>query len=111
MTVTKLRNTACVTFDEDGYAMPEKVFCYHCRCDHTSEQVRLIQTKSGKRWRCYKSLSARRSSTEARDAFGASVSQLNKSMAAQPDLETMPHCVLDILRSPPASSAISGLGT
>ena len=79
--------------------MSEKVYCYHCRSYHTSEQVRLVQTKNGKRWRCKQSLQASRSNTEARDAFGESVRRQNQLIACQQDAISVPHSVLEALRT------------
>lgn len=79
--------------------MSDKVFCYHCRSYHTSEQVRLIQTKNGKRWRCKQSLQASRASTEARDAFGEAVRRQNQLIALEQDAISMPHCVIEALRT------------
>jgi hypothetical protein len=31
--------------------MSETAFCYHCRTHHPKEEMRLIDTKAGKRWR------------------------------------------------------------
>ena len=38
-------------------------------------------TKTGKRWRCLKSIEASRAAISQRDAFGRSVTQLNKAEA------------------------------
>lgn len=81
--------------------MSDKVFCYHCRSYHPSEEVRLIQTRSGKRWRCEKSIRAGRTAVELRDAFGASVRETNRQRElelAQAGRAT-PHCVRELLRA------------
>jgi hypothetical protein len=34
------------------------VYCYHCCAQHPKEQMRLVATKTGNRWRCKKSMDA-----------------------------------------------------
>ena len=55
----------------------ETKYCYHCRVHHPTEETRLISTKTGKRWRCLRSIAATRISREARAEFGRSVSASN----------------------------------
>jgi hypothetical protein len=43
--------------------------------------MRQLVTKTGKRWRCLKSIEATKRSREAREAFGRSVTELNKAEA------------------------------
>ncbi|MDT3735738.1 MAG: hypothetical protein ROZ00_05910 [Denitratisoma sp.] len=43
--------------------------------------MRQIETKSGKRWRCIKSIEATKRSTAERDGFGRRVSAENKAGA------------------------------
>ena len=63
--------------------MPEIIFCYHCKTSHPREEMRLRVTKSGKRWRCIKSIQAVKQNTrEQRDAFGKRVTEANKSAAS-----------------------------
>jgi hypothetical protein len=57
----------------------ETKFCYHCRTRHPIEDMRLIVTKTGKRWRCIQSIKATQKSQEARAEFGRQVSQMNSA--------------------------------
>ncbi|MDO8933534.1 MAG: hypothetical protein Q7U97_14165 [Rhodocyclaceae bacterium] len=41
--------------------------------------MRQIETKSGKRWRCIKSIEATKRGTAERDAFGKQVTAINKA--------------------------------
>jgi hypothetical protein len=76
--------------------MTDKVYCYHCRCVHFSNEVMLVQTANGRRWRCEKSMRFSKRSRAQRDAFGKSVSQMNQTRHAQRQERTQPHCVLDV---------------
>jgi hypothetical protein len=33
-------------------------FCYHCGAHHPVEEMRQIETRAGKRWRCIRSIKA-----------------------------------------------------
>lgn len=57
----------------------ETLFCYHCGRHHPREEMRQIETKGGKRWRCIKSIVATKKSSTLRDAFGKTVSAINTS--------------------------------
>lgn len=57
----------------------ETLFCYHCGRHHPREEMRQIETKGGKRWRCIKSIVAAKKSSKLRDAFGKTVSAINTS--------------------------------
>jgi hypothetical protein len=61
--------------------MSEKLYCYHCRTYHPKEEMRQIDTKGGKRWRCIKSIEATKQGKEARAAFGRQTSEINKAEA------------------------------
>jgi hypothetical protein len=61
--------------------MTETLYCYHCRLRHPKEEMRLIETKTGKRWRCIKSIEATKRGREAREAFGREVTAINKAEA------------------------------
>ena len=61
--------------------MAETVYCYHCRLRHPKEEMRLNETKTGKRWRCIKSIEATKRGREAREAFGREVTAINKAEA------------------------------
>jgi hypothetical protein len=57
----------------------ETKFCYHCRAHHPVAEMRQIETKAGKRWRCIRSIRATNISREERDAFGRRVSEMNSA--------------------------------
>lgn len=61
--------------------MDETLYCYHCRTRHPKERMRLLNTKTGKRWRCIKSIEATKKGREAREAFGREVTAINKAEA------------------------------
>lgn len=61
--------------------MAETAFCYHCRQHHPKNEMRQIETKAGKRWRCIRSIQATHKTAEARDAFGREVSAMNTAEA------------------------------
>lgn len=56
-------------------------YCYHCGVYHPETEMRLIDTKGGKRYRCKASLEAVRKSQSERDAFGRRVSADNRRAA------------------------------
>ncbi|HLA33385.1 MAG TPA: hypothetical protein VJ001_00810 [Rhodocyclaceae bacterium] len=55
----------------------ETKYCYHCGTHHPIDEMRQIETKAGKRWRCIRSIKATQISPEARAAFGRQVSEMN----------------------------------
>jgi len=57
----------------------EPTYCYHCRMHHPRDEMRLIVTKTGKRWRCIRSIEATQQGPEAREAYGRQVSEINKA--------------------------------
>lgn len=61
--------------------MSDTLFCYHCRSYHPKEEMRRIDTKGGKRWRCIKSIMATKQGRQAREAFGLQTSAINKAEA------------------------------
>ena len=61
--------------------MSENLFCYHCRIPHPKEEMRQIDTKGGKRWRCIKSIEATKRGMESREAFGRQQTAINKAEA------------------------------
>ncbi len=61
--------------------MPETAFCYHCGTHHPLEEMRQILTKTGKRWRCVKSIEATKVGIAKRDAYGQQISATNKAEA------------------------------
>lgn len=58
-------------------------YCYHCGRSHPEEDMRLISTKNGKRWRCTKTIQASKMTTAERDRFGALVSAKNAEIASE----------------------------
>lgn len=63
--------------------MPETPtrYCYHCGLYHPETEMRRIDTKGGKRYRCKASLEAVRKSQSERDAFGRRISDDNRREA------------------------------
>ncbi|MDD5248463.1 MAG: hypothetical protein PHY45_05735 [Rhodocyclaceae bacterium] len=61
--------------------MADTLFCYHCRAYHPKEEMRQIDTKGGKRWRCIKSIEATLRGRESREAFGREQTAMNKAEA------------------------------
>lgn len=57
-------------------------YCYHCRIYHPETEMKLVVTKSSKRWRCVNSLNAAKRSQRERDAYGKKVSEINSRVAA-----------------------------
>ena len=57
----------------------ETIYCYHCGRHHPREEVRQIETKGGKKWRCIKSIEATKRDISQRDAFGKTVTAINAS--------------------------------
>jgi hypothetical protein len=57
----------------------ENIYCYHCGRQHPSGEMRRIDTKGGKKWRCIKSIEATKKNSSQRDAFGKTVTMINKS--------------------------------
>jgi len=57
------------------------IYCYHCRVLHPKEDMRLLVTKTGKRWRCIQSIEAAKADKKQREEFGRQVSQANKEEA------------------------------
>jgi hypothetical protein len=43
--------------------------------------MKLVVTKTGKRWRCYQSIAAAKADKAQREAFGRQVSEVNKAEA------------------------------
>jgi len=61
--------------------MSETAFCYTCAVHHPIEEMRLISTKRGKRWRCIKSIELAKQPGVAREAFGQKTTANNKAEA------------------------------
>jgi hypothetical protein len=82
--------------------MTDTIYCYHCRRHHPADEVRLVQTKGGKRWRCMQSLRSCRGSRVRRDAFGKSVSEFNQAINEWKAVQPLPHCVRELFSGKPA---------
>ena len=80
--------------------MLDKVYCYHCRSYHAQDEVRLVESKSGKRWRCLKSIASSQASREQRDAFGRSVSELNRLIGLDRARRSLPYPVKKLFKAP-----------
>ena len=61
--------------------MSDTAYCYHCGTHHPKEEMRQIETKGGKRWRCIKSIQATKQGREEREAFGRQTTAINKAEA------------------------------
>lgn len=62
-------------------AMSDTAYCYHCGTHHPKEEMRQIETKGGKRWRCIKSIEATKQGRKEREAFGRQTTAINKAEA------------------------------
>jgi len=91
-----------IVFRENVATMTDKVFCYHCRNYHPSTEVRQVQSKGVKRWRCLKSIASSQASRAQRDAFGKAISETNRKVTLEQSGQTLPRCVLEVFRSPRA---------
>lgn len=58
--------------------MTDTLYCYCCKIHHPREQMRLFPTRTGRRWRCLRTIVAARNDRAARDAFGRQQSSLNR---------------------------------
>lgn len=56
-------------------------YCYHCGTYHAANTMRQIVSKTGRRWRCLRSIDAARKGIEARTAFGRQTSATNSAKA------------------------------
>lgn len=61
--------------------MSQKIFCYHCRTHHSPEQMVRVETRTGARWRCLRTIAAAQRSIEEREAFGRAQSEANRAEA------------------------------
>lgn len=59
--------------------MADTLYCYHCGRHHPKEEMRQIESKGGKRWRCIKSIEATKRGIAERDAFGKQVTAINSA--------------------------------
>jgi hypothetical protein len=69
------------------------VYCYHCRTYHPRLEMKLVVTKTGKRWRCYQSIEAAKVSREKREEFGRQVTEANKAEAQKRQLRSLPNAL------------------
>ena len=88
--------------------MTDKVFCYHCRNYHPSTEVRQVESKGVKRWRCLKSITSTKASRAQRDAFGKVVSETNRKVNLEKSRQTLPRGVLEVFRG--GASLLGSLG-
>jgi hypothetical protein len=62
--------------------MPTRlVYCYHCCAQHPKQQMRLVVTKTGSRWRCKTSIDAAAKADKdmsLRNAYGQKAAEKNK---------------------------------
>ena len=59
----------------------ETAFCYNCARHHPLEEMRRIDIKGVKKWRCIKSIQATKKDVAHRDAFGKTVTAINSAEA------------------------------
>jgi hypothetical protein len=93
-----LDDHGAIVFCENGAIMTDKVFCYHCRNYHPSSEVRQVESKGVKRWRCVKSIASTKASRAQRDAFGKMVSEANRKMSLEKSRQMLPRSVLEVFR-------------
>lgn len=62
--------------------MHKMKYCYHCGISHAEENMRLHMTKTGRRWRCIKSINAMKNSEAERDAFGRMITAINEEISS-----------------------------
>jgi len=70
--------------------MSETAYCYHCGTHHPIYEMREILTKSGKRWRCIKSILASRQGRAERQDFGVQTTANNRA-DTQDKIRRMPN--------------------
>lgn len=57
----------------------QSIYCYHCGRPHPRQEMRQIETKGGRKWRCIKSIEATKRNVTQRDAFGKEVTTINRA--------------------------------
>lgn len=62
-------------------AMSDTIYCYHCRTRHPKEEMRQVESKGIKRWRCKKSILGARKSAAERAAYGQEITNANRELA------------------------------
>jgi hypothetical protein len=55
--------------------------CYQCHISHPEEEMRLINTKAGRRWRCVRTIKASKKPAIERDRFGEMIRAINVEIA------------------------------
>lgn len=75
--------------------MTDMLFCYHCRARHPADEMRKVITRSGKRWRCIRSIVATRNSIREREDFGRQTTEFNKAMVESIKLKPLPRCLTE----------------
>ena len=64
--------------------MEDTFFCLRCDRSHPQSDKVMIKTKGGqKRWSCIHRVNAEKRDKASRDAFGKSVTERNKALAAE----------------------------
>jgi hypothetical protein len=61
--------------------MSQMHFCYVCRIHHPAEEMSVIHTRAGRRWRCLRSIAAAKTPSAERDAFGSIQTEINQALA------------------------------
>jgi len=59
-------------------------YCHHCHLAHTRDEMILVTTRDGRRWRCKVSIRAAakaKNDTRLKDEFGRKCTEANKSEA------------------------------
>ena len=59
--------------------MSETRYGYRCGIYHPIEEMRLVEVKGFKRWRCIKSIKASKKSLDQRDAYGWQTTAANRA--------------------------------
>lgn len=59
--------------------MSDTLYCYHCGRHHPKEEMRQIESKAGKKWRCIKSIVASKQGRKEREAFGRQTTAINSA--------------------------------
>lgn len=75
--------------------MSDTVYCYYCGVRHPVSEVRQIILKTGKRWRCIRSIEAAKVSRHEREAFGMRMTELNRMKAEQQKSKCLPKFMSD----------------
>lgn len=63
--------------------MSSTLYCYHCRTHHARGDMRLVVSRTGKRWRCLRSIKLAMASLEEREEFGHRMTVCNMEDAKE----------------------------